>query len=155
MAGTSASFNATKTRNEFRSVMRMGMPTDVAQQLTWRWRDIEGYVPDDPAGEPYDWTDAPVVDEPGNPTVPGGSLIVPYALEVLGSGATVDTAVGQLDFTRALVTLMEDDWEQVADADFCTCGNTRYTIEVQPPHVGLFDLTVVQVLIQAAGRAPA
>lgn len=151
MAGTDPDFDAAEARAEFRAVMTMGMPTAVADQLKWRWRRTKGYVPDDPAGNPYDWTTAPVVDVAGNPADTDGddTVIVPYALEVLGTGDDAATSVGVLDFTRARVTLLDEDYAKVADADYCTCGRRTYTIDFGPPAVGLFDLTVHTVLLEA------
>ena len=47
--------------------MRMGMPQDPTEQVTWRWRRLRTYNPQDRIRKPYDWTQSPVTDAPAIP----------------------------------------------------------------------------------------
>jgi hypothetical protein len=150
----SAGFDEGAFRDAIHNTMLMGMPENVAERLTFWWNRDQTYTPDDPAGDPYDWTSTPVTDHPGNPTLPdvGGeqSLSVPYALEFSarpsGSSATV---FGDIDASRAVVTMLETNYDKIRTADYATVGNTRYRILYSGPPLGLFGVTVHQVFLEA------
>jgi hypothetical protein len=138
--------------------MKMGMPEDTAEQLTWWWdRDLE-FTPDDPAGSPYDWTDVPTTDDPGNPDLPDvgdpQSLIVDYALEFSSRPAgSATTVLGEIDNSRAVITLFLADWESVRTANYCMIGETRYRIQFSGPHPAIFGSTIVQVYLEAVDES--
>lgn len=148
-------FDEPAFRQGILGAMQMGMPEDPAEQLTWVWDREVTFSPDDPAGNPYDWTSVPVTDVPGNPALgdpgpPGPQTkIVPYALEFApGSGDTA-TTLGQFDTSKATVTLMDVDHVQVQTADYAILGDTRYRIRFDSPAQGLFGVTVHQVFLEA------
>lgn len=158
MSRTSAfanQFDEPAFRKGILGAMLMGMPEDVDQQLTWIWdRDLT-YTPDDPAGHPYDWTDIPVTDTPGNPDAtvlaqPGQpqTLIVPYALE-FGVGPASATTLGEIDISRATVTVLDVDHDRIQTADYARVGDTRYRIKFDEAPTGLFGVTVWVILLEA------
>lgn len=147
-------FDETTFRDAIQNTMLMGIPEDENERLTFWWNREQTYTPDDPAGNPYDWTATPVTDEPGNPAIadPGTnqSLIVPYALEFSARPAgSSNTAFGEIDASRAVVTLMDGDFQQIHTADYATIGPTRYRIQFAGPPVGLFAVTVHQIFLEA------
>jgi hypothetical protein len=81
----SPSFDESAFRTAILNTMLMGIPEDPNERLTFWWRRDQTYSPDDAAGNPYDWTEPPITDLPGNPKLPEKgveqSLQVPYALE--------------------------------------------------------------------------
>lgn len=150
----SGGFNEAQVRTALFNTMLMGMPETTSQRLTWYWSRDQTFVSDDPAGHPYDWTAAPVTDTPGNPAIPdaGGdqSLQVPYALEFSARPAGSSTTVlGEIDTSRAVVTMLDTDFEKIRTADYAVIDDSRYRIQFSAPPVGLFGLTVWQVFLEA------
>lgn len=151
MAGSSPDFDAAAFDASIRATMRMGMPSAVAERVTWHWRDTETFVIDDDPednGDPYDWTATPVTDVPGNPAAPSGELQVDYAIEFASTGDQ-DNPVGSFDTGKAVITLLGPDYLKVKTADWVTIGPNRYEIEFVAPALGLFEATVYQVYVTA------
>lgn len=149
-----AGFDEAAFREAIRQTMRMGMPPVEADQLTWHWKRDKTFAPQDSTRSPYDWTQTPVSDEPGNASEPDGELIVDYAIEFSARTAgNVDITLGRIDPSRAVVTLMDEDFEQVRTADYCSIGNTIYDIDFSGPPMGLFAVGVVQVYLFARDEA--
>src|SRR5512144_540797 len=104
----SSSFNEAEFRSAILDAMRMGIPEDPAERLTWYWERDRQYVPEDPAHRPYDWSQAATTDTPGNPALPDAGadqgLSVPYALEFQPrrTGAAA-TSLGDIDTSRVVV----------------------------------------------------
>ncbi len=153
-------FNEAKFRDAVANTMLMGMPEDPAERLTWWWNRDETYSPDDPAGNPYDWTQPPLTDAPGNPKLkdPGApsdqSLIVNYALEYSARPAgSANTVFGEIDTSRAIVSLADGDYQKIKTADYATIGNTTYRIQFKGPPVGLFGFTLYSVYLEAEDAA--
>jgi hypothetical protein len=142
-------FNEAAFRDAIRQTMRMGMPPVEADRLVWRWSRQRTYAPQDTARMPYDWTQVPATDDPGNPDEEDGELVVDYALEFAGRGGGEGTAMGVFDNSRATVTLMDTEYELVKTADFATIGPNVYEIEFVAPVIGLFAVGVYQVFLKA------
>jgi hypothetical protein len=154
----SPAFNEATFRAAVHNTMLMGMPEDRAQQLTWWWHRDQTFSPDDPAGNPYDWTSSPVTDTPGNPDMRDEGAeqkrIVPYALEYAPRQAgEVATAFGEIDTSRATVSLTDTDYEQIKSADYATIGDTTYRLQFTGPAIGLFGYTLWQVFLEAEDSA--
>jgi hypothetical protein len=150
----SGGFDEATVRTALLNTMLMGMPEVAAQRLTWYWKRAQVFSPDDPAGNPYDWTAPPIVDDPGNPVLPDNgvdqSLQVPYALEFSARPAgSATTVLGEIDTSRAIVTMLETDFEKIKTADYAVIDDSRYRIQFDAPPVGLFGLTVWQVYLEA------
>lgn len=162
-------FNEPAFRDAILNTMLMGIPEDPAERLTFWWRRDQTYAPDDPAGNPYDWTSAPVTDVAGNPKlrdpalklgatpaggIPDQSLQVPYALEFSARPAgSSNTVFGEIDASRAIVTMLETDYTQISTADYATIGDSRYRIQFDAPPVGLFGVTVWTLYLEAEDQA--
>lgn len=161
----SSSFAGGFTESTFRAAisntMLMGIPENPAERLTWWWRRDQTYSPDDPAGDPYDWNERPVIDKPGNPdlqlrtdTGQEQSLVVNYALEYAARPAGgANTAFGEIDTSRATISLADTDYEQIKSADYATIGNVTYRIQFHGPPIGLFGFTLHQLFIEAEDSA--
>jgi len=155
----SPAFNESTFRTAILNTMLMGMPEDPGQQLTWWWHREQTFSPDDPAGDPYDWTQPPVTDTPGNPALKDAglaeqSLIVPYALEYSArQTGSSNTAFGEIDTSRAVVSLTDTDYELIKTADYATVGDTTYRIQFKGPAIGLFGYTLFQMYLEAEDAA--
>jgi hypothetical protein len=153
-----AGFNEPAFRDAILNTMLMGIPEDPKERLTFWWRRDRTYSPDDAAGNPYDWTEAPVTDVAGNPKLPDKgaeqSLQVPYALEFSARPAgSSNTVFGEIDASRAIVTMMESDFTKVQSADYATIGDSRYRIQFDAPPIGLFGVTVWTLYLEAEDQA--
>lgn len=149
-----ADFDQTEFEDAIRETMQMGMPQEVSERLTWWWKRDTTSSPDDSAGYPLVWSDDPVTDDPGNPDLPDDgdpqSLVVDYAMEFSSRPAGSKTTVlGEIDNSRAEVTLFKEDWERVQTADYATFGDARYRLQFAAPHQGLFGSTIVTVYLEA------
>lgn len=132
----------------------MGMPPNEGDQLTWYWKREKTFDPQDRTKNPYDWTEAPATDVPGNPDEPDGSLVVDYALEFSARPAgSIDVALGQMDTSRAVVTVMDDDYEKIKTADYAMISNTIYDIDFSGPPLGLFAVGVHTLYLLARDEA--
>ncbi len=148
MAGTNPAFNPAVFRSTIKSTMLMGMPTDVSKRLTWHWKREVEFAKQSASKKPYDWTATPTVDLPGNTSVSGDKLVVDYALE-FATGTGDETPLGRFDSTRAVVTLLDEDYEKVKTADYATVDDSTYDIVYTAPPMGLFEVTVWEVHLQA------
>ena len=93
-----AQFPEADFRYAIREAMKMGMPEDDAEKLTWFWKRARTYQPDDLGGRPLDWTAAPLTDDPGNPVddAEDDGLIVDYALEANNLSSQVDQSMPRI-----------------------------------------------------------
>jgi hypothetical protein len=149
-----AGFDEAIVRDAILNTMLMGMPEKPIERLTWYWNRAQVFSPDDPAGNPYDWTSPPIVDKPGNPklkdTGTDQSLQVPYALEFSARPAgSATTVLGEIDTSRAVITLLDTDFEKIRTADYAVIDDSRYRIQFDAPPLGLFGLTVWQIYLEA------
>lgn len=154
----SSGFDEAGFRTAILNTMLMGIPEDPAERLTFWWRRDQTYTPDDPAGNPYDWTTPPVTDTAGNPklrdTGTEQSLQVPYALEFSARPAgSSNTVFGEIDASRAIATMLDADYQQVKDADYATIGDSRYRLQFDAPPLGLFGVMVWTLYMEAEDQA--
>lgn len=142
-------------RSAIRETMKMGMPENDAHKLRWFWHPDRTFEPDDPAGNPYDWTQPAVTDEPGNPTEDPDSegLIVDYAFEFSTGRFGEMTPLGPFDPARLTVTLFDVDYDRIKTADYCMIGNTRYKIRFEAAPYGLFGVTMHDLHLEAEDQA--
>jgi hypothetical protein len=144
--GSASGFNASDFRSAIRFAMTMGAPVNPAEQVTFIIAGQATYAGADPAGDPYDWTTAPT------------TTVVAQAIHVLaavtfGSEPPVEgTAVGVFDASRISLTVLDEDYAPVRNADEVIVGGVHYIID--PPGavpVGLFDVTVYTIHATARG----
>lgn len=153
MAGTSrfaAGFPSATFVDAIKQTMKMGIPEDEDERLTWHWAaETDDVV--SPTGAPYEWDQGP-----GDPvvTTPSRSVQVDYALEFATRSTANDTLLlGTFNDPTATVTLVDSDYQQIKDADYCTIGTSRYEILFHGPVVAMFDADIHTVYIQAHDEA--
>lgn len=128
--------------------MEMGLPNATSERATFRWNAASTYEAEDVAHNPFDWTDDPVT-ETTHPDVQ-----IPVAVEFSARPAgTIDTTVGQFDNARAVITLLDTDYESVRGADEVLLGGNSYTVDFWGPPMGLFEVTIYQVYVTATDEA--
>ena len=75
-----------------------------------------------------------------------------YALEFAArsTAGAEETVLGTFNTSRAVVTLMDEDYEQIKDADYVTIAGATYEIDFVGPPLGMFAVTVYQIHLRAA-----
>lgn len=144
-------FNDAVFINAIKQTMKMGIPEDEEQRLVFHWAEVNTVTPSSPAGAPYEWDQVPLADEP-TPGVPASSLQVDYAIEA-SPGSSTNTLLGTFENPKSVVTLLGEDYLSVASADYCTIGTSVYEILYTMPTIGLFGVSVYQIVIQARDEA--
>jgi hypothetical protein len=144
MAGSNPAFNAAAFRTAIRNTMTMGSPNNPAERATFRWKIEREFDIDDPAHKPYDWTSTPT-NEITHPDVQ-----VPVAVEFSArpSGSN-QTQMGEFDTSRAVITILDEDYVKVQGADVILLGGNAYGIQFVGPPMGLFEVTVYQIFCEA------
>ncbi len=146
----SGSFNSSVFIDAIKNTMKMGIPEDSDEALTFHWKATDSFPPASPAGNSYSWDqESPSEPTPGEPE---DSLQVDYAIEMGGPNST-NTLIGTVEENTAVVTLLDEDYELIKTADYCTIGTSEYIILFQYPVIGLFDVGVHQLLIKARDEA--
>lgn len=148
MAGTTdsraAGFNPAAFRDAIRFAMHMGLPNATEERATFRWTTVRTYDTADPAGNPYDYTATPAT------SVAHDDVLIPVAVEFSARPAgSRDTAVGQFDSSRAVITVLDEDYALVEGADLVLLGGNTYEVEFVGPPLGLFDVTIYQLYCDA------
>ena len=141
-------FNASRFRDAIGFAMKMGIPDDLDERVTFQWNSIPSYDASDPVdarGVPYDWTTAPASTVTAD-DVPA-SLTVPVSIEFFDSKtASGETVVGDFDKSRIKVFMLDTSYDLLTDSALglpdrlITDGNT-YDIEYWAPPVSLFTVT--------------
>lgn len=152
MAGTDSRFSATKFRDGIRFAMEMGFPEDTAQQVTWQWRTERTFSKADSGGEPFTWTSGEVTS-----TTTVSDLIVDCAVKfntVGGTSRVGGTGLGIFDTAKIEVTMLDTDWDVLLAhggrvPDQAVVDNTIYVVQFVAPPVGLFDVTIYQIFLNA------
>lgn len=153
-SGASSGFSATEFRDNIHFAMTMGMPGVVSEQVTFKWDRVQEFNPEDHAHRPYDFTQPTTTDEPGNPDEPDGSLVVTCAIEFTPRNSSgVENQVGAFNAPRVVITLLDEEYDLVHDADWVLIDGNRYNLEYVAPPIGLFDVTVYQMHATAADES--
>lgn len=144
MAGSNPTFDAAGFRSALRDVMTLGLPNDPADQPTFHFPTTVSYPP------------GTAVDEDGvalDPSVPKSKTTldpVKVRCAVEYFDATPDELpVGTFRPTKLVLTMFEDEFALVKDAEEVVIGQDRYYLSHRPPPVGLYDVTVFQIVAYA------
>lgn len=143
MAGSSPLFDADLFRSQIRATMTMGLPGNVADRATFRWRSDTTYSSEDSANKPWLWTETPATN------VVHGDVQVPVAMEIMRTAEQDGTSVGDFEAVRVILTLLDVDYAQVVGADVVLLGRNVYNIDFLEPPIGLFDVTVYRFHLRA------
>lgn len=139
-----AAFSEDKFRDAIRFVMQMGAPETEEERATFVWNAEKTYNIADPAGRPYEWNTTPetvVTHEPVQAT-----CSVEFTPR---KSASTGTPVGDIDESRAKITLLDEDYETVIGADQVILGLNTYNITLVAPPEGLFGVTTYTLYAEA------
>lgn len=143
MAGASPLFDADLFRTQIRATMTMGLPGNVADRATFRWRADTTYSSEDSANKPWLWTESPATN------LVHADVQVPVAMEIMRTAEQDGTSVGDFEAVRVVLTLLDVDYAQVIGADVVLLGQNVYNIDFIEPPIGLFDVTVYRFHLRA------
>lgn len=140
MAGSNPAFNQDVFRDVIRTTMIMGTANPTTEKPTFRWNPSKTYTIQDPGGQPYDFTSAPVT------TVAPADVQVPVAVEFSARPAgSLETSIGEFDTSRVIITVLDEDYALIKGADEVLLGGNTYDIQFVGPPIGLFEVTVYQI----------
>lgn len=134
-----SSFSAETFRNAIKQTMKMATPNAVDERVTFIWPGTADYVIENHAGRPFDYA-----FETPTATTSNESKQVDCAVEFV-SKASDETAIGEFDHPRIVVTLLDEDYEEVKTASELSINNNEYVINFVAPPMGLFTVTVYQI----------
>lgn len=144
MAGSDPRFPRQKVRDGLLFAMQMGAPNNVNERVTFKWVTAREFSSQDPAGRPYAWNATPVSEESH------ADVQVDCAVEFESRPAgSRDTPFGQFDTSRAIVTMMGEEYELIKDSDYVVIRGSDYDWSFPGPTLGLFDIDVIQIYCEA------
>lgn len=144
MAGTNAAFNSQAFKDGIHLAMNMALPGTVADRATFQWRVEKTFAKQDNANRPYDWTSTAVTsNERADVQV---SCAVEFAARTTTAG---ETPLGKFDSTRAIITLLDEDYALIEGADTVLLGQNTYDVDFVAPPIGLFEVTIYQLYCSA------
>lgn len=124
--------------------MVMATSNEPLERVTFRWETEETFGSADPAGRPYSW-DATPLTSVSHPDVQI-DCVVEFSARPAGSR---DTALGQFDTARAVITILDEDIDSVRGADAVIINGNVYDIQLEGPAIGMFDAGVYQLFCEA------
>lgn len=142
MAGELAGFNPAAFRAQITATMTMGLPANTDEQPKFYFRSTAEFPAGtklDPEGRPID----PRVKATVTHAVP--PVQVPCAVEFSPDTTNDEGLAGTFWQTRAVVTLLDTQYQQVQDAIEVQLGGRRYNIAFLAPPIGLGPVTVYQL----------
>jgi hypothetical protein len=137
-------FNADAFRDGILFAMQMATPQDEDQRVTFRWADQKEYDVKDRTGKPYVWTQEP------ESVVTRDDVQVPCAVRFVSRTTLAgQNAVADMDTSRAELTLLDEQYQLVKDADIVLIGTNEYKPDFVAPPSGLFGETIWTMFVSA------
>lgn len=130
------------------SAMALGFPVEESEQPTFHFQGAADYTYEDAAGNPIDWTATPTSSSGASEV----SVLCAYEFSApLGRQGAHETAVGQFNPTTLILTLIDDQFEEIRGFRYCTVGpsDEKWYFRFYQPAVGLGGMTVYQVTCTA------
>lgn len=144
MAGSDPRFDPARFRDAIHFVMQMAAPEDTSERVTFRWETEKTFTQADPAGRPYLWSSTPATSTPHADVQI--DCVVEFSARPAGSR---DTPFGQFDTSRAVISVLDDDFSTIQGADLAIINGNTYEIQFVGPAIGLFEVTLYQLFCEA------
>jgi hypothetical protein len=140
-----SAFDAAAFRDAIRFAMDMGLPETTADRATFKWTPVKTYANADTGGRPYKLTEAAAsTTTHSDVQIPVGWQFVPTRV-----GNEQQTAMGSFDNDRVIMTILDEDYDQVKGADICVLGGDDYIVDYVAPPDGLFEVTIYTLYLTA------
>lgn len=145
MSGTNSGFDAAEFRSSIQDAMLMGLPNSSSDMPTFLFEESSPVYPLgtalDENGRPYDLTIKPT-------STPLANVKIKCAVEYGGQNSQNLESVGEFDETKAILTVLDEDYELVKEADYVLLGTDRYQIRYRTV-IGLFNVDVWRLYLYA------
>lgn len=133
-----------------RQTMVLGLPVEDEQKPTFYFNPVVEWERYDTEGSPWEWDATPTSEVETSPVQP----ICAYEFfSPLGRQGGFATEVGDFTPTTLVVTLLQEEWEQVRGFSYVTVGPSeqRWLFRYWRPAYGLGGFTVYQIHCSAEG----
>lgn len=140
-SGAASGFDSAGFRAAIRFAMTMGAPPVTADKATFRFRKTRSFPTGtrlDQEGNPLDPTIAVTVVEPT-------PVVLDNVAVEFQTADPQELPVGNFRPTKAVLTLLDEEWATVDEAIEVQLGGDTYVIGYVHPPLGLFDVGVIQV----------
>lgn len=132
--------------DEFRSAilntMVMGSPNKTVDKPTFYWNTDKTYTVQDRNKKPYTLGSVePVEDNTPDP------VVATVAVEYVQRNPAL-TGMGDFDKSRAILTILDEEYQKIEGADWVTLGGDKYEIKYVTVD-GLFDVDVYTMHVTA------
>jgi hypothetical protein len=150
MAGTNWSLvipnlppGAADFRNAIHAVMTMAAPTGTDEQAVFHFPPaVVVHANHDGLGIPFDPSQARTATEPATVTT---TCLVSFH----NAGGQADTPFGVAKSTRVSIYLLDTEYAAVRGCSHVMIRGDRYDYSEEPPGVGLFDVTLHEMIFTA------
>lgn len=138
-------------RTAIRGVMQLAEPENDSERVIFHWESVKTYTsPTAQSGTPYDLTETPATETPGSADAGvDGEHAVTCVLDWNPDRIPGQTSMGDFNNPFGIVYLLETEYGEVDDADYCTVDGDRYRIAYSIPPIGLGDVTLYGLVITA------
>lgn len=141
MAGSDPGFDSDAFRTAVRFAMTMGSPTLTADKATFRFRKTRTF----PTGTRLDQEGNPLDPTVAATTVEPTPVVMDNVAVEFQTADPQELPVGNFRPTKAVLTLLDEEWATVSDAIEVELGGDTYMIGYVHPPLGMFDVTVIQL----------
>lgn len=150
MAGSHGGFDSIaqppvdRIREALRRTMVLGLPETESERPTFYFERVNTWDRFDSEGNPWDWTAAPVSSSQKAPVQP----VCAYEFfSPLGRQGIHETEVGEFQPTTLVVTLLEDEFQEVSGFTYLTVGpgSQKWYFRYWRPAYSIADMTVYQI----------
>jgi len=144
-----AGFDAEAFKTAIRNAMLMGSPNQTAMKATFRWKEDKTYANSAPGGRPYNLRATPAADDTPEDVVLDYVAVQFIARSTLSGG----TAVAEFDTPRAIITMFEEEYEQVHGCNRVVLGGNTYRVDFWAPPTPLFSVDVFHLHVSAVDES--
>lgn len=153
--GIAATFDADRFRSAIRFAMQMGAPPDTALQAVFVFPTTgrtyfqgDATVPLDPATVRLDRDRKPLDPNIRAVDAPPRKVKVDCAVEIVRADAN-EIPVGKFLPTKAVVTVLDEEYEQIKGCRELIYNADRYLFGYEPDALGLFDVGTFTLIFYA------
>jgi hypothetical protein len=135
-----AGFDGAEFRDAIKFAMGMALPDEESERVTFRWLVDRTYSTADPVGAPYSYDEVP------SSTVAKDDVQITCGVSFISRAtAAQGNAVAGFESPRVIVTVLDEDYDSVAEADEIIFDGSTYQINYWEPPQGLFDVSIYKV----------
>lgn len=151
--GISSNFNAQEFRDGIHFAMQMGAPVDDSRKAVFVFASTgrsysKNGSPVDASNVRLDQSGQPIDPEIKVVEIPGKRVTVDCAVEISKADSD-EMPVGNFRDTKATVTLLDVDYEQVKGCKELEFNGDRYAYGYEPDGLALFDVAVNTIIFYA------